>query len=149
MLDCLIKVRIPSSSKFIIYLYQILLLFDIIIVETPPCSRYYPIEISNECTLEYCEQEKFDSGYCVKNNSIIKTQWLNNIIVIGELNYRYINFASYSNEDMVIETNSYPGSYKRIYYGLKQNGRPLFINRTNGEETTYYSITVENEEKKR
>ena len=49
---------------------------------------------------------------------------------------------------MVIETNSYPGSYKRIYYGLKQNGRPLFINKTNGEETTYYSVTVENEEKK-
>ena len=46
--------------------------FDKIILETPPCSRYFPIEISNECKLEYCEQEKFDSGYCVKNIQLLK-----------------------------------------------------------------------------
>ena len=73
--------KFVGSSKCLFYFCQILLLFNIIHLEAPLCSRDYPIEISNECKLEFCEKEHFDSNYCIKNNSIIKTQWLNNIIV--------------------------------------------------------------------
>jgi hypothetical protein len=32
-----------------------------------------------------------------------------------------------------------------MFYGLKQNGRPFFINKTNNQPTPYYSIIVNNE----
>ena len=51
---------------------------------------------------------------------------LNKIIRIGDLNYRYINLASYSNGDMIVETTAYPGTDKRVFYGIKSNGREFF-----------------------
>ena len=104
------------------------------------CPRDAPILISGVCRLEYCSKNEFDSNYCNINNTIIKDQWLNNIIRIGGLNYRYINFASYSNGDMIVETTCYPGEPKRYFYGIKKNGRPFFKNKTNQENTPYYVI---------
>ena len=40
--------------------------------------------------------------------SINKAQKITRIINIGDLNYRYMDFASYSNGDMVVETTSFP-----------------------------------------
>ena len=104
------------------------------------CPNTAPILISKECKMDYCTEEQFNSSYCEINNEIIKTQWLNNIIQIGGLNYRYINFASFSNGDMVVETTCYPGEPKRYFYGLKSNGRPFFTDKTTKEETPYYVI---------
>ena len=39
---------------------------------------------------------------------IDKNQIINRIIFIGNLSYRYMNFASYSNGDMVVETTCFP-----------------------------------------
>ena len=74
---------------------------------------------------------------------IDKTQMINNIIYIGNISYRYMNFASYSNGDMVVETTCYPENIGRMFYGLKSNGRPFFKNKSNNKETPYYSINVE------
>ena len=82
-----------------------------------------PILKSGSCQLTFCSKEEFNSLDCIISNSKIKTQWLNNIIEIGDLNFRYINFASYQNQDMVVQTTSYPSSTKRMFYGLKKNGR--------------------------
>ena len=55
---------------------------------------------------------------------------LTKIIDVGEKYFRFVNFATYSNGDMVFLSNSL--NYwdqiqnKRIFYGLKRNGRPLF-----------------------
>jgi hypothetical protein len=106
------------TSKFSI-IFFIFALFQIINKSLAECPRDRPILISNECKMEYCSKEQFNSAYCKIDNSIIKTQWLNNIIQIGPLNYRYINFASYSNGDMVVETTSFPSDPKRYFYGLK------------------------------
>jgi len=46
---------------------------------------------------------------------------------------------------MIIETTCYPEKPKRMFYGLKQNGRPFFTNKTNNQPTPYYSIIVNNE----
>ena len=64
----------------------------------------------------------------ITNNTEITRQWLNNIICIGDNNFRYVNFATFSNGDMIVETTAIPGSAKRKFYGIKSNGEPLFDN---------------------
>ena len=104
------------------------------------CPKDNPIFISDECKLQYCSEEQFASEQCIIRNEIIKTQWLNNIIIIGDKNYRYINFGSYSNGDMVIQTTGYPGNYTRKFYGIKNNGRPFFMK--DSKETPYYTKDI-------
>ena len=65
-------------------------------------------------------------SYCSFNSNN-----LTNIINIEKEYFRYVNFATYSNGDMVFLTSSYnyfdnPYKKERIFYGLKKNGRPLF-----------------------
>ena len=118
--------------------------FILIIVNTiinEECDRTTPILLKNgSCVLQYCTKEQYENEECIKNNQIIKTQWISNIIWIGEDDFRYINFANYSNGDMIIETSSCPGNSKRIFYGLKQNGEYFF--EKDGQITPFYSINV-------
>ena len=66
----------------------------------------------------------------------IKTQPLNNIIRIGVENCRFSKISNYSNGDMLISTFLNPGkSVSSYFYGLKRNGRPLFL--VNGKETPH------------
>ena len=77
---------------------------------------------------------------------------LTNIINIGRKNFRYVNFATYSNGDMVFLTSSYyssnlfnffsdnPSKNDRIFYGLTKNGRPLF------KGSYFYFTTVDGSE---
>ena len=75
----------------------------------------------------------------VSNITTISSQWLNNIICLGQ-NFRYINIATFSNGNLVVEVTSYPDSPERIFYGIKRNGEPLFPNKK------YFSnITVSDE----
>ena len=124
------------------------ILYKIIKSDSDYCSIYNPLLIDGQCTIQYCSKELLDSNKCQVNNTIIKTQWLNNIIIIGDILFRYINFASYSNGDMVVETTQYPQNAYRMFYGLKKNGRPLFINKTTNEETPYYTTQVTGQENK-
>ena len=119
--------------------------FNIITIksEITYCPKEAPFLVLDECKLQNCTKEDFASGKCIIKNDIIKTQWLNNIIVIGDYDFRYVTFASYPNEDMVIETTSYPPKSTRKFYGIKRNGRPLFIK--NSIETPYYTADVGNE----
>ena len=71
---------------------------------------------------------KADDGCLISNNSIITEQWLNNIICLGDKDLRYVNFASFSNGDMVVETTAIPDSPKRFFYGIKKDGKPFFSN---------------------
>ena len=123
-------------------MFLLLLLFFIknIKSQTIDCKRNTPILISGECKLNYCSESQFISSYCLIANSIVKTQWLNNIIIYGNLTFRYINFGSFSNGDMVVVSSTYPRSDKRMFYGLKQNGRPLYS--INGKETPYYALNA-------
>ena len=68
---------------------------------------------------------------------------LNAIIVINpDSHYRAGNFAINKNNDMIIE---YSYQDKRLFYGLKQNGR-YFFNDENGNPISTKEITIENEE---
>ena len=130
------KSKIYFKINFFIFLQLIV----IIILED--CPRKYPILLNNgECVSLNCSENEFKTNYCIINNTIIKTQWLTNIILFGDLDFRYINFVTYSNGDMVAETTSYPGQPKRMFYGLKKNGRNFFK-----ENTPFYSMTVQNQD---
>ena len=75
--------------------------------------------------------------------NIIITQELNNIINIGIPNFQYINFASFSNGDMILETSSniYNNNTK-IFYGIKNNGRGYFEDPKTQEENYFYSLNI-------
>ena len=74
------------------------------------------------------------------NNSIIKTQFPNDIIIIGEESQRYLNFVTFSNGDMLFQTSAYPCNNKRKFYGLKSNGRGYFKIEGSNKETPFYSL---------
>ena len=67
------------------------------------------------------------------------------IIYVGDIYYRYMSFASYSNGDMVVEATMHPENHGRKFYGLKANGRPFFKDKSTNKETPYYSIDVTND----
>jgi len=109
------------------------------------CDRSTPILIGTECQSTFCTEEQFKIGYCQINNDIKKTQWLTNIIMIGEENSRFINFANFSNGTMIIEVSSDPGDNKRIFFGLNPDGSYLFQN----DDTHQYTMTASSNNNKR
>ena len=50
----------------------------------------------------------------------------NNIIWIGDKYFRHVNLATFSNVDLVVETSSSQANPKRMFYGIKSNGRSFF-----------------------
>ena len=102
------------------------------------CCKDKPIFKENSCKLIYCEENDFSTNICEINNTIIKTQWLNRIIKISDNYFRFINIASNTKGDIFIETSSTSSESKRIFYALKNNGRPYFKNNENDEETPFY-----------
>ena len=84
-----------------------------------------------------------DIGECEIDNPIVKTQFLSNIIQIGVLNFRYLNYAFNLNGDLIILSSSIPASGIRVFFGLKKNGR-FFFNNENKEYPSY-SIEVKGE----
>ena len=118
------------------YIFNLFIIFwNLYFILLKICDKTIPILKNNECQLIYCEQSEFDTNECSINNQFIKTQWLNNIIRISDDYFRYINVVSNKKGDIFIETSPSESS-KRIFYGLKNNGRPYFEN----EETPFYIL---------
>ena len=122
-------------------LQKIIFLFQIVIHELNGCEINEPFLKGTSCT-KYCSELELKEKVCKIDNDIAKTQFLNNIIWIGEENYRYVNFAMFSNGDMIIETTNIPGTKKRIFYGMKKDGRELFYKDNNWR----YNYTMEGED---
>ena len=70
------------------------------------------------------------------------------ITTIGDKDFRYVNFATFSNGDMIVETMSDKSS-KRMFYGINSEGRPLFNSLSTGKKTNYYSIEPEEQQENR
>ena len=76
---------------------------------------------------------------------LVKPQEITSVVWIGDKDFRYVNFANYSNGDMVVETTANPVNSKRMFYGLKQNGDYFFSK--NGRLTPFYTLNAEKTEK--
>ena len=77
--------RFLINSNFMIFKIIIILnlTFYSILLQ---CPKELPIFKDNNCTSIYCSKDQFNSGECEINNSIIKTQWLNNIVKFDNTN---------------------------------------------------------------
>ena len=42
-----------------------------------------------------------------------------NLIEVGEKDFIYLSFASYSNGDIILAMTAFPKTIKRLFYGLK------------------------------
>ena len=127
--------NIKNKKKIRLNIYILLIIFKSSLND---CDREEPILKDSNCQLIYCDENQFSKNICTINNTIIKTQWLTNIIKISDYNYKYINIASNSKGDIFIETSPTSEESKRIFYALKNNGRPYFKNNENNEETPFY-----------
>ena len=99
---------------------RLFLIFSLIDSTLNLCDRENPILLNNgTCVSIPCLSNQSSLGECTVNNEIIKTQWLNNIIILGNAQSNYIKFAEYSNEDLVILVEDDAGSVYRFFYGFK------------------------------
>ena len=136
------KIILNNSKIFSFSIIIFLYLFNKILNE---CDRENPIKfINGSCSFPYCEKNEYNSGECMIDNKIIRTQFPNNIIFVGTKSLRYLNFITFSNGDMLFQTSSYPGNNMRIFYGLKKNGRGYFIEENTTNETPFFSLKEEN-----
>ena len=106
------------------------------------CQLDKPILSNGKCSSQCQNKEYYKSGKYSINNTIIRTQFPNDIISIGEKTFRYLNFITLSNGEMIFQTFSYPENNTRIFYGLKNNGRGYFKNAN--KETPFFSVNAKN-----
>ena len=91
------------------------------------CEKSAPIKKSdNNCYLTYCTPLEFAEETCIISNSIIKTQWLTNIIKVGLSSFRFIKFAISSKNDLLVQVTSYPSTNVNYFFGLNSLGKPYF-----------------------
>ena len=138
-------IKIENNIKSIIRIIIIFILLNIISNEIEECERENPIKTENGCFSLYCSESEFQSGKCIKSNSIIRTQWLNNIILVGEKNYRYCNFVSSNNGKMIFYTTAYPDTKERIYFGINTNGDPIFKDSNDNNTYIYKKNAFQND----
>ncbi len=135
--NILTKTKIIFVSNFVIKFIYFIILINII---KSQCTFDTPIFKDGQCKLDYCSKLQYKNKECQIANEIVKTQWLSNIIRIGDLDFRYINFATFSNGDMIVETSACPSNETRMFYGLDTDGRGLFNSNSGTRKTPYYII---------
>ena len=86
---------------------------------------------------------QFDSGECSINNTIIKTQWLNDIILFNSDKLRYGSFTINSNGDLIYECSVEEAKGIRVFYWLNYNGSFYFKN-DNGDNIPTKVMIVSN-----
>ncbi len=96
--------------------------------------KHYFIQKTNQIIINLCFYlillakiaiSRCDSS-CSSDTYLRDTTCFNNVINFDHLNYRSGHFASKKNGDLVIEYSGNPPIEKRLFYGLKENGRGLF-----------------------
>ena len=73
---------------------------------------------------------------------IIKSYSLNDIIIVGEKNFRYVNFASTPKGEMFFLTSSDKNNNGRIFYGINKDGTGYFEDSKNNTKIFIYKKEV-------
>ena len=123
------------------FLLKIIYFLQIIKIYKFTCDKKSPFLKEGTCVTS-CPIEEFNKS-CILENEIIKTQWINNIIYLTDIVFPYINMVTTENEDLLILVSEFPGSNKRVLYGLTKEGRGYF--KVNGKETKDYLIEINDE----
>jgi len=120
-----------NSQYFLIHLIIIFILLNFTLNEE--CfQRSKPIFISSSetCEMKYCTEDEFNNNTCVKDNEIIRAQWLNNIIKLGPKKCRNSKFAKYQDGSIAIysgEKKATPHFLLYNYFILRENGRDFSL----------------------
>ena len=96
------------------------------------CPRDKPILIKNkECNNIYCTQKEFNTKYCTIYNTIIKTQWMNNIQRFGkDSNIMFISLDYGLKGELFLFAQRRELNRNQNYiYGVDINGEPFFQNK--------------------
>ena len=126
---------------FILILLCLILSFHLSKSNNFSCNKTHPILKGGECLSIYCSDKEYNSSICFINNEIIKTQWLNNIMAISDINFRYNHPFLTSKGDLIIQTTSILGRPERNFYGITNEGRYYFTD-SNEKESPYFSINA-------
>ena len=100
------------------------------------------IKNSIETDVDTTNEKSITDNYTIDINikNITKTQWLNDIIKIGDKAYRYISLTVSSTKDLFVHITSNESKTKTNYfYGIKVNGRPYF--NINGSKSMIIDIS--------
>ena len=109
------------------------------------CPRTHPIKSNNSCTLKYCTEEEFANRSCFVDNEIVKTQYLNNKIILEESNKVILfDIVKYSNGDIVIGLINDTIDENRKFFGLTKNGTYLYGNPNNMSDESFIFIESSN-----
>ena len=114
------------TKTFSLFLFRyILILYLIRLCSFMKCGRDKPFLKEDNC-ISSCKTEEINKGICIINNDIIKTQWLNNINIIGGKEFIYVNVESSEINNLYYLASSFPASNERIFYILNNEGYGLF-----------------------
>ena len=110
-----------NSKYFNYHTVFFVMLFTIIYNE---CDRSFPIKISDgSCVLRFCTEAEFNNKDCILDNQIVKTQYLNNIIIVGDpdsSNCPDPFITKYSNGDIVLLISNRYFEKKKIFWFKKK-----------------------------
>ena len=136
------------TSYVFIYFKILIFLIGIFNISSDECDKSNPFRRSEGCSSQGCTDEEFNSNTCFVDNSIIYTQWFNNIIPISEIGFNYVDIVTASNGDLIVITNTDSSNeenkLKRNFYGIKNNGHKYYIGPEASEGSTFYQFTTNN-----
>ena len=128
--------------------------------EYPPmpggqCPRDEPILVRNDfCSNVYCTEKEFKDGICEIKNSIIETQWINNVERFAEGEIKNICLDYGENGELFLfgqEIDENENNWLYIY-GIDKNQKPMFVENSTGNKNysfykkVYipYNVTLDN-----
>ena len=104
------------------------------------CEYDTPILRSGNCD-GGCTPEQIEDNNCNVNNTIIQTQYLNNMIQFSPGVLKYVDITTTLKGDLLATSSDDSQKNIRYFYGLKQNGRGYFKDKTTNKEISSYSLT--------
>ena len=116
-----------KKKLFMIFLY----LFIFLIVEiNNQCDKETPIrKRDNNCYITYCTESEFQNGDCIIDNPIIKTQWLNKLIYLGDYIIDVMSVIEMPNNNIFFLSSLFDQDYLYIYR-LESSGE-IYYNENN------------------